>query len=127
VLQHTYNKVQASHQLHVAAAPSYQLVHRHRIRRSNSTLLAVPHCTLIMLLPPRCCCCCQISNNCGMLHYTSGGQFKVPVVIRGPGGVGRQLGAGNSRILLRKQLARSSSRLRFKHIQPWWRGPHLDM
>ncbi|KAF6151157.1 hypothetical protein GIB67_037365 [Kingdonia uniflora] len=28
----------------------------------------------------------QISNNCGMLHYTSGGQFKIPVVIRGTGG-----------------------------------------
>lgn len=58
-----------------------------------------------------CCCavlpvlCCvpyfnpQISNNCGMLHYTSGGQFKVPVVIRGPGGVGRQLGAEHSQRL----------------------------
>lgn len=29
----------------------------------------------------------QISNNCGMLHYTSGGQFKTPLVIRGPGGL----------------------------------------
>lgn len=38
----------------------------------------------------------QISNNGGMLHYTSGGQFKVPMVIRGPGGVGRQLGAEHS-------------------------------
>jgi pyruvate dehydrogenase E1 component beta subunit len=28
----------------------------------------------------------QISNNAGMLHYTSGGNFKVPMVIRGPGG-----------------------------------------
>lgn len=27
----------------------------------------------------------QISNNAGMLHYTSGGQYKTPVVIRGPG------------------------------------------
>ena len=35
----------------------------------------------------------QISNNCGMLHYTSGGQFRVPIVVRGPGGVGKQLGA----------------------------------
>ncbi|KAK8516669.1 hypothetical protein V6N12_049391 [Hibiscus sabdariffa] len=35
----------------------------------------------------------QISNNCGMLHYTSGGQFSIPIVIRGPGGVGCQLGA----------------------------------
>jgi pyruvate dehydrogenase E1 component beta subunit len=32
----------------------------------------------------------QIANNCGMLLYTSGGQFTIPVVIRGPGGVGRQ-------------------------------------
>ena len=31
----------------------------------------------------------QILNNCGMLHYTSGGHFTIPVVIRGPGGVGR--------------------------------------
>ena len=41
----------------------------------------------------------QISNNCGMLHYTSGGQYKTPVVIRGPGGVGRQLGAEHSQRL----------------------------
>ncbi|KDD74757.1 transketolase [Helicosporidium sp. ATCC 50920] len=41
----------------------------------------------------------QISNNCGMLHYTSGGQFKVPLVVRGPGGVGRQLGAEHSQRL----------------------------
>jgi pyruvate dehydrogenase E1 component beta subunit len=41
----------------------------------------------------------QISNNCGMLHYTSGGQFKIPLVIRGPGGVGRQLGAEHSQRL----------------------------
>ncbi|XP_041026891.1 LOW QUALITY PROTEIN: pyruvate dehydrogenase E1 component subunit beta-3, chloroplastic-like [Juglans microcarpa x Juglans regia] len=40
-----------------------------------------------------------ISNNCGMLHYTSGGQFKIPVVIRGPGGVCRQLGAEHSQRL----------------------------
>ncbi|CAK9160277.1 unnamed protein product [Ilex paraguariensis] len=26
----------------------------------------------------------QISDNCGMLHYTSGGQFTIPTVIRGP-------------------------------------------
>ncbi|GAB4834076.1 Pyruvate dehydrogenase E1 component subunit beta-3, chloroplastic [Ancistrocladus abbreviatus] len=38
----------------------------------------------------------QISNHCGMVHYTSGGQFTIPVVIRGPGGVGRQLGAEHS-------------------------------
>lgn len=41
----------------------------------------------------------QISNNCGMLHYTSGGQYKVPMVVRGPGGVGRQLGAEHSQRL----------------------------
>lgn len=41
----------------------------------------------------------QISNNCGMLHYTSGGQYNVPMVIRGPGGVGRQLGAEHSQRL----------------------------
>ena len=41
----------------------------------------------------------QISNNCGMLHYTSGGQYSVPMVIRGPGGVGRQLGAEHSQRL----------------------------
>jgi pyruvate dehydrogenase E1 component beta subunit len=41
----------------------------------------------------------QISNNCGMLHYTSGGQFQVPIVIRGPGGVGKQLGAEHSQRL----------------------------
>jgi pyruvate dehydrogenase E1 component beta subunit len=34
-----------------------------------------------------------------MLHYTSGGQYKVPMVIRGPGGVGRQLGAEHSQRL----------------------------
>lgn len=41
----------------------------------------------------------QISNNCGMLPYTSGGQFSIPAVIRGPGGVGRQLGAEHSQRL----------------------------
>ena len=41
----------------------------------------------------------QISNNAGMLHYTSGGHYKVPIVIRGPGGVGRQLGAEHSQRL----------------------------
>ncbi|EFJ13570.1 hypothetical protein SELMODRAFT_446265 [Selaginella moellendorffii] len=41
----------------------------------------------------------QISNNAGMLHYTSGGQFKIPIVIRGPGGVGKQLGAEHSQRL----------------------------
>ncbi len=41
----------------------------------------------------------QISNNTGMLRYTSGGNFKIPMVIRGPGGVGRQLGAEHSQRL----------------------------
>nr|NP_683783.1 pyruvate dehydrogenase E1 component beta subunit [Chaetosphaeridium globosum]Q8MA03.1 RecName: Full=Pyruvate dehydrogenase E1 component subunit beta [Chaetosphaeridium globosum]AAM96525.1 beta subunit of pyruvate dehydrogenase E1 component [Chaetosphaeridium globosum] len=41
----------------------------------------------------------QIANNAGMLHYTSGGNFKIPIVIRGPGGVGRQLGAEHSQRL----------------------------
>jgi pyruvate dehydrogenase E1 component beta subunit len=34
-----------------------------------------------------------------MLRYTSGGNFKIPMVIRGPGGVGRQLGAEHSQRL----------------------------
>nr|WKT07800.1 beta subunit of pyruvate dehydrogenase E1 component [Klebsormidium sp. TAA2-JRJ3pt]WKT07801.1 beta subunit of pyruvate dehydrogenase E1 component [Klebsormidium sp. TAA2-JRJ3pt] len=41
----------------------------------------------------------QIANNAGMLHYTSGGSFTTPLVIRGPGGVGRQLGAEHSQRL----------------------------
>ena len=41
----------------------------------------------------------QISNNAGMLRYTSGGNFSIPIVIRGPGGVGRQLGAEHSQRL----------------------------
>jgi pyruvate dehydrogenase E1 component beta subunit len=41
----------------------------------------------------------QIANNAGMLGYTSGGNFKIPMVIRGPGGVGRQLGAEHSQRL----------------------------
>ncbi|NJN37838.1 MAG: alpha-ketoacid dehydrogenase subunit beta [Acaryochloridaceae cyanobacterium CSU_3_4] len=41
----------------------------------------------------------QIANNAGMLPYTSGGNFKIPMVIRGPGGVGRQLGAEHSQRL----------------------------
>ncbi len=41
----------------------------------------------------------QISNNAGMLRYTSGGNFKIPLVIRGPGGVGKQLGAEHSQRL----------------------------
>jgi pyruvate dehydrogenase E1 component beta subunit len=41
----------------------------------------------------------QISNNAGMLRYTSGGNFTIPIVIRGPGGVGSQLGAEHSQRL----------------------------
>ncbi len=41
----------------------------------------------------------QIANNAGMLRYTSGGNYKIPLVIRGPGGVGRQLGAEHSQRL----------------------------
>nr|YP_010933428.1 beta subunit of pyruvate dehydrogenase E1 component [Streptosarcina arenaria]YP_010933452.1 beta subunit of pyruvate dehydrogenase E1 component [Streptosarcina arenaria]WKT08832.1 beta subunit of pyruvate dehydrogenase E1 component [Streptosarcina arenaria]WKT08833.1 beta subunit of pyruvate dehydrogenase E1 component [Streptosarcina arenaria] len=41
----------------------------------------------------------QIANNAGMLHYTSGGNFTTPIVVRGPGGVGRQLGAEHSQRL----------------------------
>jgi pyruvate dehydrogenase E1 component beta subunit len=41
----------------------------------------------------------QIANNAGMLRYTSGGNFKIPMVIRGPGGVGGQLGAEHSQRL----------------------------
>lgn len=41
----------------------------------------------------------QIANNAGMLRYTSGGNFHLPIVIRGPGGVGRQLGAEHSQRL----------------------------
>ena len=41
----------------------------------------------------------QIANNAGMLRYTSGGNFRIPLVIRGPGGVGRQLGAEHSQRL----------------------------
>ncbi len=41
----------------------------------------------------------QIANNGGMVRYTSGGQFTVPMVVRGPGGVGKQLGAEHSQRL----------------------------
>ncbi|MEL6248213.1 MAG: alpha-ketoacid dehydrogenase subunit beta [Cyanobacteria bacterium J06648_16] len=41
----------------------------------------------------------QIANNAGMLRYTSGGNYKIPLVIRGPGGVGSQLGAEHSQRL----------------------------
>jgi len=39
----------------------------------------------------------QISNNAGMLRYTSGGNFKIPMVIRGPGGLVDRLGGKNSK------------------------------
>jgi pyruvate dehydrogenase E1 component beta subunit len=41
----------------------------------------------------------QISNNAGMLRYTSGGNFTIPLVIRGPGGVGRNLGVPGLKIV----------------------------
>ncbi|MEL7521904.1 MAG: transketolase C-terminal domain-containing protein, partial [Cyanobacteria bacterium J06553_1] len=41
----------------------------------------------------------QIANNVGMLRYTSGGNFNLPLVIRGPGGIGRQLGPEHSQRL----------------------------
>ncbi|MBW4421871.1 MAG: alpha-ketoacid dehydrogenase subunit beta [Myxacorys californica WJT36-NPBG1] len=41
----------------------------------------------------------QIANNAGMLRYTSGGNFRIPMVIRGPGGVGSRLGAEHSQRL----------------------------
>ncbi|MFM7268909.1 MAG: pyruvate dehydrogenase complex E1 component subunit beta [Cyanobium sp.] len=41
----------------------------------------------------------QTSNNIGMLRYTSGGNYTIPAVVRGPGGVGRQLGAEHSQRL----------------------------
>nr|NP_045196.1 pyruvate dehydrogenase E1 component beta subunit [Cyanidium caldarium]Q9TLS3.1 RecName: Full=Pyruvate dehydrogenase E1 component subunit beta [Cyanidium caldarium]AAF12898.1 unknown [Cyanidium caldarium]WDB00131.1 pyruvate dehydrogenase E1 component beta subunit [Cyanidium caldarium] len=41
----------------------------------------------------------QISNNLSMLQYTSGGNFNIPVVIRGPGGIGKQLAAEHSQRL----------------------------
>ncbi|CEM02587.1 unnamed protein product [Vitrella brassicaformis CCMP3155] len=41
----------------------------------------------------------QIANNAGMMRYTSGGQYDIPVVIRGPGGIGKQLGPEHSQRL----------------------------
>ncbi|GAW82623.1 pyruvate dehydrogenase E1 component subunit beta [Plasmodium gonderi] len=38
----------------------------------------------------------QISNNACMLRYMCDGQFNIPIVIRGPGGVGKQLGPEHS-------------------------------
>lgn len=41
----------------------------------------------------------QIVNSAAKMLYMSGGQFSVPVVIRGPGGAGHQLGAQHSQAL----------------------------
>jgi len=41
----------------------------------------------------------QIVNNAVKIRYMSGGQFKVPIVIRGPGGPSRQLAAQHSQSL----------------------------
>lgn len=38
----------------------------------------------------------QIINHAAKIHYMSGGQFKVPMVIRGPGGAANQLSAQHS-------------------------------
>jgi pyruvate dehydrogenase E1 component beta subunit len=41
----------------------------------------------------------QIVNSAAKMLYMSGGQFSIPVVIRGPGGAGHQLGAQHSQAL----------------------------
>lgn len=41
----------------------------------------------------------QIVNSAAKMLYMSGGQFEVPIVIRGPGGAGHQLGAQHSQAL----------------------------
>jgi pyruvate dehydrogenase E1 component subunit beta len=41
----------------------------------------------------------QIVNSAAKMLYMSGGQFSVPIVIRGPGGAGHQLGAQHSQAL----------------------------
>ncbi|NOZ57096.1 MAG: pyruvate dehydrogenase complex E1 component subunit beta [Calditrichaeota bacterium] len=41
----------------------------------------------------------QIVNNAAKLRYMSGGQFKVPIVFRGPGGAAHQLAAQHSQAL----------------------------
>ena len=41
----------------------------------------------------------QIVNNAAKMRYMSGGQFKVPMVIRGPSGAAHQLGAQHSQAL----------------------------
>ena len=41
----------------------------------------------------------QIINNAAKIRYMSGGQFKLPIVFRGPGGAAGQLGAQHSQCL----------------------------
>lgn len=41
----------------------------------------------------------QILNNAAKMRYMSGGQFKIPMVIRGPGGAAHMLGAQHSQSL----------------------------
>ena len=41
----------------------------------------------------------QIVNSAAKMLYMSGGQFNIPVVVRGPGGAGHQLGAQHSQSL----------------------------
>ena len=41
----------------------------------------------------------QICNNAAKMRYMTGGQFEVPVVIRGPGGAGGSLGSQHSQAL----------------------------
>ena len=41
----------------------------------------------------------QVINHAAKIRYMFGGQFKVPMVIRGPSGVGRQLSAQHSQSL----------------------------
>ena len=41
----------------------------------------------------------QIVNSAAKMLYMSGGQFSIPVVVRGPGGAGHQLGAQHSQAL----------------------------
>jgi pyruvate dehydrogenase E1 component beta subunit len=41
----------------------------------------------------------QIVNNAAKIRYMSGGQFKLPIVFRGPGGAAGQLGAQHSQCL----------------------------
>ncbi|MGB9592265.1 MAG: alpha-ketoacid dehydrogenase subunit beta, partial [Candidatus Kryptoniota bacterium] len=41
----------------------------------------------------------QIVNNAAKMRYMSGGQFKIPMVVRGPGGAAHQLAATHSQAL----------------------------